>query len=176
MCVGLGVCTNQQTLLRKFDHRKKREIEIEIVFKGIWPDQQSALGDKGGGKGGVCGGERQWTAPHHHHHPLPSSELFSESLPGNFNGCGIWTGKKRRWKFQRKRRFEPHHASASVCVLPGRAREGGGRERESAGGRASEAAVTAPHVCATRRRTILERSARHTDDLHYTHTHTPDHL
>lgn len=56
MCVGVGVCTNQQTLLRKFDHQKKREIEIEIVFKGIWPDQQSALGDKGGGKGGVCGG------------------------------------------------------------------------------------------------------------------------
>lgn len=91
-------------------------------------------------------------------HPpiLPSSELFSECLPGNFNGCGIWTGKKRRWKFQRKWRFELHHGSTSVCV---RAREGGRESRRKS------------IVCTTTRRTIHERSARHTDDLHNTRTH-----
>lgn len=43
-----------------------------------------------------------------------SSELFSEFLPGKFNGCGIWTGKKRRWKFQRKWGFVLHEGSTSV--------------------------------------------------------------
>lgn len=70
--------------------------------------------------------------PHLPHPPtafiLVSSELFSECLPGKFNGCGIWTGKKRRWKFQRKRGFVPHEGSTSVCVLPGRFR-GRGHER-----------------------------------------------
>lgn len=52
------------------------------------------------------------------HFRILSSELFSEFLPGKFNGCGIWTGKKRRWKFQRKWGFVLHEGSTSVCVLP----------------------------------------------------------
>lgn len=80
-------------------------------------------------------GERRAAQPPHPtptpHPPtafiLVSSDLFSECLPGKFNGCGIWTGKKQRWKFQRKLGFVPHEGSTSVCVLPGRSR---GRSQE----------------------------------------------
>lgn len=77
---------------------------------------------------------------------LLSSELFSECLPGKFNGCGIWTGKKRRWKFQRKQGFVPHEGSTSVCVLPGRGR---GRVHESRSGRKSVSERFQPTVQAS---------------------------
>lgn len=96
-----------------------------------------------------------------------SSELFSEFLPGKFNGCGIWTGKKRLWKFQRKWGFVPHEGSTSVCVLLA-----GGRERETEGvkdrGRASERFSNEQH------RPLGEANPRQTGHDHLT-PHLHDH-
>lgn len=134
-------------------------------------------------------GERQCSAPLLLPHPptafiLVSSELFSECLPGKFNGCGIWTGKKRRWKFQRKRGFVPHEGSTSVCVLPGRFR-GRGHERrrgEEERQRAfpanmlpklemgGEGGFQSPDTCMTTRRTIQAQPCTHT----HTRLRTPN--
>lgn len=102
---------------------KENNNGVRSLFKGagrstdLWHLEAQERGARG--KGGRA-------VPSSPHPPtafiLVSSELFSECLPGKFNGCGIWTGKKRRWKFQRKRGFVPHEGSTSVCVLPGRSR------------------------------------------------------